>query len=157
MNPNSTQLISSMLVPGIMIVAAAILLFSTNSRFSMIVDRIRSMKDERDRVIEQAPSGKTGLNNLDKIEVQISHLIHRISMMRITIVSFSAAVLFFAVTAVLIGIRSNLEVNGYFWVALSFFFGGLLAIINGVVFSVIEIFKWYRIVHIELSEINHEK
>jgi hypothetical protein len=155
MVPNSAELINSMLVPGVMIIAVSILLFSTNSRYSLVVDRIRFLKAERAESLDQTSSGKEGMNKIDKIELQISHLIHRISMVRITIVSYSAALLFFVVSCVLIGIRSNLEVNSYFWVAISFFFGGLLGIVNGVVFSVIEVFKGYRIVHIEISEINH--
>ena len=155
MVPNSAELINSMLVPGVMIIAVSILLFSTNSRYSLVVDRIRFLKAERAESLDKTASGKEGMNKIDKIELQISHLIHRISMVRITIVSYSAALLFFVVSCVLIGIRSNLEVNSYFWVAISFFFGGLLGIVNGVVFSVIEVFKGYRIVHIEISEINH--
>jgi len=157
MNPNSAELINSMLVPGIMIVASAILLYSTNSRYSLVVDRIRLLMEERAAIAVKTSSGKELMSKLDKIELQISHLIRRISMVRITIVSYSAALLFFSVSCVLIGIRSNFEVNSYFWVAISFFFGGLLGIINGVVFSVIEVFKGYRIVHIEISEINHDE
>lgn len=155
MNPNSAELINSMLVPGVMIVAASILLLSTNGKYASIVKRIRLLKDEKEALIEENKSGIDKRKKIDKIELQISHLIHRISMVKITIVSFSAAVLFFTVSCVMISIKSNFEVNGYFWVALAFFFAGLLAIITGVVFSVIEVFKGYRIVHIELSEINH--
>ncbi len=154
MNPNSSELVLSMLVPCIMIVASSILLFSTNSRYSLVVDRIRLLMEDRATKTRESSSGTEGVSSLDKIELQISHLIRRISMVRITIVSYSAALLFFSVSCVLIGIRSNLEVNGYFWVAISFFFAGLLGIINGVVFSVIEVFKGYRIVHIEISDIN---
>ncbi len=156
MDPNSAQLINSMLVPGVMIVAASILLFSTNSKYSTIVNRIRFLKEERIKIIEQDSSSKDKLKHINKIELQMSHLIHRISMVRITIASFSAAILFFTVASVMFGIRSNFELNGYFWVSTSFFFGGLLAIINGVVFSVIEVFKGYRIVLIEISEINYD-
>ena len=111
--------------------------------------------EERAANAEKTPPGKEGMSKLDKIELQISHLIRRISMVRITIVSYSAALLFFSASCVMIGIRSNFDVNSYFWVAISFFFAGLLGIINGIVFSVIEVFKGYRIVHIEISEINH--
>lgn len=153
MNPNAAQLIHSLLVPGILIMASSLLLFSTNSRYSAIVDRIRLLKSERRQLPGHPQDAGNSRNNRDKIELQISHLIHRIYMIRITIVSYSAALLFFSVTAVLLGIRSTFEVNGYYWVSLGFLFGGLLAIINGVVFSVIEVFKAYRIVHIEISEI----
>jgi hypothetical protein len=155
-NPNAAQLIHSLLVPGILIMASSILLFSTNSRYVSIVDRIRILKSERSqRSHGPEDTGQNGnvRNKRDMIELQISHLIHRIFMIRITIVSYSASLLFFTVTAVLLGVRSSFEVNGYYWVALSFLFGGLLAIINGVVFSVIEVFKAYRIIHIEISEI----
>lgn len=133
--------------------ASSILLFSTNSRYASIVDRIRMLKSDRVQVPEANRQNGNARNRRDTIELQISHLIHRIFMIRITIVSYSAALLFFSVTAVLLGVRSSFEVNGYYWVTLSFLFGGLLAIINGVVFSVIEVFKAYRIVHIEISEI----
>ena len=156
MNPNSAQLISTMLVPGILIVAAAILLFSTNSKYYMVVDRIRLLKQERNELTGNRDLSPEDKKRRNRIELQLSHLIHRISLVRITIVSYSAAVLFFAASCVMLGIRSNFDVNGYFWVSIGFFFGGLLGIINGVVFSVIEIFKGYRIIHIEISDINQE-
>ena len=154
MEPNSTQLINSMLVPGIMIIASAILLLTANNKYSTIVTRIRRLKELR-ADISNGGNEKDEGKQIDRLELQLSHLIHRIALVRITIVSLSSAVLLFSVAAVLIGIRSNLDVNGYFWVSLGFFFGGLLAIINSIVFSVIEVFKGYRIVHIEISEINH--
>ena len=152
MDPNSSQLVQTMLVPGILIIAASILLFSTNSKYTLVVNRIQLLKEERGKIINGEYS-TTESQSLDKIELKLSHLIHRISMVLITTVSYSSAILLFAVSCVLLGIRSNFEVNGYFWVTISLFFGGLLAIINGVVFSVIEVFKAYRIVHIEMLDI----
>ncbi len=154
MNPNSAELIQTLLVPGILIIASSILMFSTNSRYAFVVDRIRFLKEERVRMIDEAIGNRKSLNQRDNLELQLSHLIYRISMIRIIIVSYSASLLFFAVTCVLLAVRSNFEVNGYFWVTISFFFGGLLGMINGVVFSVIEIFKGYRIIHIDISEDN---
>ena len=154
MNPNSAQLIHSLLVPGILIIASSILLFSTNSRYAAIVDRIRLLKSESEH-----PSGSIEISKKyrDKIELQISHLIHRIYIIRITIVSYSSSIFFFATTAVLMGIRSTFETNGYYWIILGFLFAGLMGIIAGVVFSVIEIFKAYRIVHIEIDEMSSKK
>ncbi|MDA3822869.1 MAG: DUF2721 domain-containing protein [Bacteroidales bacterium] len=156
MNPNSAQLINSMLVPGILIVAASILLFSTNSKYSMVVDRIRFLREERGNIIKHPRTNKEDVKRRDRIELQLSHLIHRISMVRITIVSYSSSLLLFAVSCVLLAVRSNFDINAYYWLMISFFFGGLLAIVNGVVFSVIEMFKGYRIVHIEMLEINQD-
>ncbi|MCF8224703.1 MAG: DUF2721 domain-containing protein [Bacteroidales bacterium] len=154
---NSAQLINTMLVPAIMIVATAILLFSTNDKYSMIVNRIRWLKKERGKISNKEQFKKDDDNRMSNIELQISHLIHRISMVRIIIASYSSALLFFTVCCVLMAVRSDFQINGYYWVTIGFFFAGLLGIINGVVFSVIEVFKGYRIVHIEIKEINYEK
>ena len=156
MDPTSAQMVQSMLVPGILIIASAILLFSTNSRYTMVVERIRMLKEERASLRNHEGKGKYASKMLDRIEIQLSHLIIRISLVRITIASYSAAVLFFVVSCVLLGAKSNVEITNYYWVTIAFIFGGLLGIINGVVFSVIEVFKAYRIIRIEISEINQE-
>ncbi len=156
MNPDSVELVQTLLIPGIFIIAASILLISTNSRYSMVVDRIRLLKEERSGIRNQETKSKSDSKKLDRIEIQLSHLIVRISLVRIIIASYSAAILFFVVSSVLLVVRINLEVNGYYWLTIGFIFGGLLAMLNGVVFSVIEIFKAYRIVKIEFSEIRQE-
>lgn len=153
MEPNSIQLIHSVLVPGIMVVATAILLITANSKYSAIVKRIRRLKDARFTFSDPDDGGK----QIDRIELQLSHLLHRISLVRITIVSYSAAILLFAIVAILLAIRTSFDVNGYYWLILSFFFSGLLSIVNGIVFSVIEVLKGYRILHIEISEISQSK
>lgn len=156
MNSDVLQLITSMLVPGIMIIASAILMLFTDNKYSLIVNRIRLLKEERAKLFQKEQPEKIPMKKLDKIELQLSHLIHRISMVRVMFVSFSSAILFFTVSCVLLSVRNNTEINGYFWVSIGFIFGGLLALINGVVFSVIEMFKGYRIVHIEISEISND-
>ncbi|HKK62202.1 MAG TPA: DUF2721 domain-containing protein [Bacteroidales bacterium] len=157
MNPNSAQLINAMLVPAVMIIATAILIFSTNDKYSMIVNRIRLLKSESMRIGDYTVEKAEDKKRISNIELQISHLIHRISMVRIIILSYSTALVFFTVSAVLLAVRTDFQINGYYWVTIGFFFGGLLAILNGVVFSVIEIFKGYRIVQLEISEINYEE
>jgi hypothetical protein len=143
-----------MLVPGIMVVATAILLITANHKYSTIVSRIRGLKEARSEISEPGEGLKKG-KKIDRIELQLSHLIHRISLVRITILSYSSAIFFFLVVSILLAIRSTFEVNGYHWVVLGFFFSGLLAMLNGIVFAVIEVFKAYRIIQIEISEINH--
>ena len=152
MNPQTTQMLNSMLVPGILIVSAAILLFSTNSKYSLIVNRIRFLKEEKGKLPSSEKTEKQRANLLSNIELQLHHLIHRISLVRVIIVSYSSAMLFFVVAAILTSIRQNPQIDGFFWVSMGFVFGGLLGVVNGVVFSVIEMFKGYRIVKIEISE-----
>lgn len=157
MNPHAADLISSMLLPGTLIISTAILLFSTNSKYSLIVNRIRTLKEEKSVLISGGDKEEQNATSISNIELQLHHLIQRISMVRITIVSYSAAMVFFVVSCVLISIRITPSIDGYYYVTLSFIFAGLSAIINGVVFSVIEMFKGYRIVRLEISEIYYNK
>jgi hypothetical protein len=154
MNPHATDLINSMLLPGILIISAAILLFSTNSKYSIIVNRIRVLKEEKGRLISGKEKNETQMSN---VELQLHHLIQRISMVRITIVSYSASMVFFIVSCVLISIRLQPSIDAYYFLTISFIFAGLLGIVNGVVFSVIEMFKGYRIVRLEISELYFNK
>ena len=156
MNPNSIALFQSMLVPGILVLTSAVLLFSMNGRYALVVDRIRFLRAERAEISNPKSTGPEKMKQLNRIELQLIHLIHRISLVRIIIVSYSSAVLLFCISAILLGVKMDQEVNGYFWVVFSFFCGGILGLINGIVFSVIEMFKSYRIVHIEIDEINHD-
>jgi len=150
---NSSTLIASMLVPGIFIISSAILLFSTNSKYSLIVNRIRTLKEEKAKLVS-CEDKKTESRQLNVIELQLHHLIHRISLVRWSILCYAASMLFFIVSCILIGIRIQPSVDAYYYVQLSFVFSGFFAIIGGLVFSVIEMFKGYRIVRLEVGEIS---
>lgn len=156
MNPNSIALFQSMLVPAILVLTSSVLLFSMNGRYALVVDRIRFLRSERAQIVNPGSSAPDDTKQLSRIELQLIHLIHRIALVRVIITSYSSAVLLFCLTAILMGIKMDPGINAYFWLIFSFFCGGILALVNGVVFSVIEVFKSYRIVHIEIDEISHD-
>ena len=153
MNHNVVQLFQAMLAPGIMISACGLLLLVMNNKYSLIVNRIRLLKEEKRKLFDKQGVNDAESNRISNIELQISHLIHRISMVRNAVFSYSTAIALFIVSCILIGVKINLEISSFYWIILSFFYAGLLAVFTGIIFASIEVWKGYRIVRIEISEI----
>jgi len=152
MNHNAVQLIQAMLAPGIMISACGLLLLGMNNKYSLIVNRIRLLKEE-----ERKLYAKNDLNDIENIRInnidlQISHLIHRISMVRNAVISYSVAIALFIVSCTLIGVQTDIAIGSFYWIILAFFYAGMLAVFIGIIFAAIEVWKGYRIVRIEISE-----
>ncbi|RLD72090.1 MAG: hypothetical protein DRI98_03155 [Bacteroidetes bacterium] len=87
------------------------------------------------------------------MELQISHLIGRISLVRNAVFSYSLAVALFIVSSVLIGLTINNNAQAFEWLIVAFFYAGMFAVFVGIVFAAIEVWKGYRIVKIEISEV----
>lgn len=147
------QLIQGMLAPGLMISACGLLLLGMNNKYSLVVNRIRLLNEEKRKVFHQDQIDENDSNRLSNIELQISHLIERISLVRNAVFSYSLAVALFIVSSVLIGITINKKTPAFDWLIVAFFYAGMFAVFMGVVFAAIEVWKGYRIVKIEISEI----
>jgi hypothetical protein len=147
------QLIQGMLAPGLMISACGLLLLGMNNKYSLVVNRIRLLNEEKRKVFHQKSIDENDSNRLSNIELQISHLIGRISLVRNAVFSYSLAVALFIVSSTLIGITINKNSSGFDWLIVAFFYAGMFAVFLGVVFAAIEVWKGYRIVKIEISEI----
>ena len=147
------QLIQGMLAPGLMISACGLLLLGMNNKYSLVVNRIRLLTEEKRKIFHQDKIDDVDSNRLSNIELQISHLIGRISLVRNAVFSYSLAVALFIVSSVLIGITINTFAHRFDWLIVSFFYAGMFAVFVGIVFAAIEVWKGYRIVKIEISEV----
>ena len=147
------QLIQGMLAPGLMISACGLLLLGMNNKYSLVVNRIRLLNEEKRKVFHQKSIDENDSNRLSNIELQISHLIGRISLVRNAVFSYSLAVALFIVSSTLIGVTINKNSSTFDWLIVAFFYAGMFAVFLGVVFAAIEVWKGYRIVKIEISEI----
>jgi hypothetical protein len=158
MNPLSmetpiVQLIQGMLAPGLMISACGLLLLGMNNKYSLVVNRIRLLNEEKRKIFHQDSIDEDESSRLSNIELQISHLIGRISLVRNAVFSYSMAVALFIVSSVLIGITINTTTSAFDWLIVAFFYAGMFAVFVGIIFAAIEVWKGYRIVKIEISEI----
>jgi hypothetical protein len=153
MNVPIVQLIQGMLAPGLMISACGLLLLGMNNKYSLVVNRIRLLNEEKRKLFHQEHTDEAEKNRLNNIELQISHLIRRIFLVRNAVFSYSMAVALFIVSSVLIGITINTRTPGFDWLIVSFFYAGMFAVFVGIVFAAIEVWTGYRIVKIEISEV----
>ena len=147
------QLIQGMLAPGLMISACGLLLLGMNNKYSLVVNRIRLLNEEKRKVFHQEQIDENDSNRLSNIELQISHLIARISLVRNAVFSYSLAVALFIVSSVLIGVTLSSRTPAFDWLIVAFFYAGMLAVFVGIVFAAVEVWKGYRIVKIEISEV----
>lgn len=148
------QLIQGMLAPGLMISACGLLLLGMNNKYSLVVNRIRLLTEEKRKIFHQEQIEEVDKNRLNNIELQISHLIERISLVRNAVFSYSLAVALFIVSSVLIGVTINTRSPGFDWLIVGFFYAGMFAVFVGIIIAAIEVWKGYRIVKIEISEVH---
>ena len=147
------HLIQGMLAPGLMISACGLLLLGMNNKYSLVVNRIRLLNEEKRKIFHMQKIDEIETSRLSNIELQISHLIERISLVRNAVFSYSMAVALFIVSSVLIGVTINKKTPGFGWLIIAFFYAGMLAVFVGIIFAAIEVWKGYRIVKIEISEV----
>ena len=153
MNTSIVNLIQGMLAPGLMISACGLLLLGMNNKYSLVVNRIRLLNEEKRKLFHLDSVDENDSSRLSNIELQISHLIERISLVRNAVFSYSIAVALFIVSSVLIGITISKNTPAFDWLIVAFFFAGMLAVFVGIIFAAIEVWKGYRIVKIEISEV----
>ena len=147
------HLIQGMLAPGLMISACGLLSLGMNNKYSLVVNRIRLLNEEKRKIFHMQKIDEIETSRLSNIELQISHLIERISLVRNAVFSYSMAVALFIVSSVLIGVTINKKTPGFDWLIIAFFYAGMLAVFVGIIFAAIEVWKGYRIVKIEISEV----
>jgi len=147
------QLIQGMLAPGLMISACGLLLLGINNKYSLVVNRIRLLNEEKRKIFHQDKMDEADSDRLSNIELQISHLISRIGLVRNAVFSYSIGVALFIVSSVLIGVTINSHPSAFNWLIVSFFYAGMFAVFIGIIFAAIEVWKGYRIIKIEISEI----
>lgn len=147
------QLIQGMLAPGLMISACGLLLLGMNNKYSLVVNRIRLLNEEKRKIFHMDNVDLIEDTRLSNLELQLSHLIKRISLVRNAVFSYSMAVALFIVSSVLIGVTINKTTPAFDWLIVAFFYAGMFAVFVGIIFAAIEVWKGYRIVKIEISEI----
>ncbi len=147
------HLIQGMLAPGLMISACGLLLLGMNNKYSLVVNRIRLLNEEKRRIFHMESADEIESSRLSNIELQISHLIERISLVRNAVFSYSMAVALFIVSSVLIGVTINTTTPAFDWLIVAFFYAGMFSVFVGIIFAAVEVWKGYRIVKIEISEV----
>jgi len=156
--PNITsivEIIQLMLAPGLMISACGLLLLGMNNKYSLVVNRIRLLNEERRRAVRKSGETKNfdyqETQRLESISMQITSLVFRVKLVRNAVLSYTIAVALFVLTSLAIGFGFLLEITKLNSFITTLFLLGMAAVLFGVIFAAYETYKGYEIVNFEVK------
>lgn len=151
---NAVQIIQLMLAPAVMINACGLLLLSINNKYSIVVNRIRILNEEKRKLTSQmggvSPSTDDNIR-LESIANQIKYLVIRGRLVKNAVIFFIIAIASFVLTSLLIGILSFLTISQLNFFIIASFLLGMIAIFIGTIFMGFEAKKGYEIIIFEVK------
>lgn len=151
--PSFVELIQLMLAPGLMISACGLLLLGMNNKYSLVVNRIRLLNDERRKIINKLNDKELNYQEnirLASISKQLDSLIFRVKLVRNAVLAYTVAVALFILTSLLIGAEEILNISRFSFAISVLFSLGMISVLIGVVFAAYETYKGYEIVKFEV-------
>jgi hypothetical protein len=144
-----------MLAPGIMISACGLLLLGMNNKYSLVVNRIRLLNEERRKAIHKTTDDKNfnyqESQRLQSISMQISKLVYRVGLVRNAVLAYTIAVALFVLTSLSIGFGFLFDITKINSLVTVLFLLGMISVLCGVTFAAYETYKGYEIVNFEVK------
>lgn len=154
MTLNAVQIIQLMLAPAVMINACGLLLLGINNKYSLVVNRIRLLNEEKRRLMikigEKAPTTDDNVR-LESIAHQIKALIYRAKLVRNTVLCYTTSVALFVTTSLILGVSSVLALGKLNFLIIATFLLGMTFVFIGIVFAGLETKKGYDIISYEVK------
>ncbi len=149
-----TRVIQLILAPAVMINATGLLLLTVSNKYSVILNRIRNLTEERRRL--QHRSSETDFIPLDRMRVdsihrQLARLTERARFVRNANVCYFSAIGIFVGVSLLLGLGftvPHVDLQPYL---VLFFLLGMSLDFLGVVYSWFDTFKAYEVVRDEVQ------
>lgn len=154
---NAVSVIQLMLAPAVMINACGLLLLGMNNRYSLVVNRIRLLNDEKRRLLAKYGEKELSIEDnvrLESILTQIGALSYRVKLIRNSVISYVTAVALFVITSLLIGVSSIMAFHKVNYFIIAAFLLGMISLFIGVFFAGFETKKGYDIIQYEVR--SHE-
>jgi hypothetical protein len=148
------QIIQLMLAPGLMISACGLLLLGMNNKYSLVVNRIRLLNEERRRVLRRMDESEFSYQEnvrLESISKQLEKLTYRVKLVRNAVLFYTIAVALFVITSLLIGFGYLFEITRLNSFITTLFLLGMVSVLCGVIFAAYETYKGYEIVKYEVE------
>ena len=150
---NPILAIQGMLAPALGISAVGLLLLGLNNRYSILVNRIRLLNEERRKFLRHLQQ-HDHLEYADNVRFmsisnQSGELLIRSRLVRNAILSMQTAIAMFVLTSVMIGVNLLVAADVMKVVPLAIFVGGMLSVLTGILFAGREVHRSYRIVLLE--------
>jgi Protein of unknown function (DUF2721) len=148
------QIIQLMLAPGLMISACGLLLLGMNNKYSLIVNRIRLLNEERRKALHKLGDTEFSFQEnvrFESITKQLERLTYRVGLVRNAVLSYTIAVALFVLTSLLIGFGYLFEIARLNSIITILFLLGMTSVLAGVLFAAYETYKGYEIVKYEVE------
>jgi hypothetical protein len=148
------QIIQLMLAPGLMISACGLLLLGMNNKYSLVVNRIRLLNEERRKTVNKSDDKDFKYHEnlrLESISTQITDLVFRVKLVRNAVLSYTIAVALFVLTSIFIGLGFLFDLTRFNSLIIILFLLGILSVLCGVVYAAYETYKGYEIVNFEVK------
>ena len=148
------QIIQLMLAPGLMISACGLLLLGMNNKYSLVVNRIRLLNEERRRALHKLGDQEFSFQEnvrFESISRQLEKLAYRAMLVRNAVLSYTIAVALFVLTSLLIGMGYLFEMTKLNSFITILFLLGMVSVLVGVLFAAYETYKGYQIVKYEVE------
>ena len=152
--PSIVEIIQLMLAPGLMISACGLLLLGMNNKYSLVVNRIRLLNDERRKILHKMDDKNFNYHEnvrLASILKQIDALVFRVMLVRNAVLSYTIAVALFVLTSLSIGAEEIFNISRLNTLITILFSLGMLSVLGGVIFAAYETYKGYEIVKFEVA------
>lgn len=148
------QVIQLMLAPGLMISACGLLLLAMNNKYSLVVNRIRLLNEEKRRFISKVSGKEFNYEEtvrVESISLQILKLAFRARLVRNAVLSYTIAVALFVITSLLIGFKFIFDLEKLGSIITALFLIGMMAVLTGVIYAAYETIKGYEIIQLEVK------
>lgn len=148
------EIIQLMLAPGLMISACGLLLLGMNNKYSLVVNRIRLLNEERRRAVQKLDDKEFKYHEnlrLESISTQITDLVFRVKLVRNAVLSYTIAVALFVLTSILIGLGFLFDLTKLNSFIIILFLLGMASVLFGIIFAAHETYKGYKIVNFEVN------
>lgn len=148
------QIIQLMLAPGLMISACGLLLLGMNNKYSLVVNRIRLLNEERRRVLRKFDDPEFSYQEnvrIESISKQLEKLTYRVKLVRNAVLFYTIAVALFVITSLLIGFGYLFVLTRLNSLITTLFLLGMVSVLCGVIFAAYETYKGYEIVKFEVE------
>jgi VIT1/CCC1 family predicted Fe2+/Mn2+ transporter len=137
-----------------MISACGLLLLGVNNKYSLVVNRIRLLNDEKRKILEQSGKSETALLDnvrLESISIQLEKLVHRVKLVKLAVQNYTIAVALFILTSILIGVSFLFKMGDFQYLITIIFLLGMLLVLAGALFAAYETKKGYEIINLEVE------